>query len=66
MTKLERIEKDVQALSPEELADFRKWFMTFDGVLWDRQFAGDVQAGKLDQLRDEARSEHAAHRTREL
>jgi hypothetical protein len=66
MTKLQRIEQDVQNLSPEDLADFRKWFQSYDAALWDQQLERDVDAGKLDKLRDEAISEHGARRTREL
>jgi len=66
MTKLQRIEQDVESLSPEELADFRKWFQSYDGALWDQQFERDASAGKLDKLRDEALVEHDAQRTREI
>ena len=66
MSKLERIEREVQGLSPDELSDFRKWFTSYDASLWDQQLECDVKAGKLDNLRDEAAAEHAAGRTREL
>ena len=54
MSKVEAIEQDVKALSPEELATFREWFLEFDAAAWDRQFEKDVQAGKLDRLGDAA------------
>jgi hypothetical protein len=66
MSKLEQIEQEVQGLSPNELADFRKWFTSYDSALWDQQLERDVKAGKLDGLRDEATAEHASIRTREL
>lgn len=66
MTKLQRIEQDVQGLSPEELADFRKWFQSYDAAFWDQQLERDAKAGKLDKLRDEAVTEHNAGRTRQL
>jgi hypothetical protein len=66
MTKLQRVEQDIQSLSPEELADFRKWFQSYDAALWDQQLERDANAGKLDKLRDEAVAEHGAQRTREL
>ncbi len=66
MSKLERIEQDVQGLSPDELADFRKWFTSYDSALWDQQFERDVKAGKLNSFRDEALLEHTTQRTREL
>lgn len=66
MSKLDRIEQDVQNLSPEELADFRKWFQSYDAALWDQQLERDAGSGKLDKLADEAAAEHKAQRTREL
>lgn len=66
MTKLDRIEQDVQSLSPEELADFRKWFQSYDAALWDQQLERDANSGKLDKFRDEAVAEHVAQRTKAL
>lgn len=50
MTKLESVEREIQAFSPSELAAFRTWFHEFDAATWDRQLEQDVDAGKLDQL----------------
>ncbi|MBX9791811.1 MAG: hypothetical protein K2Y37_23050 [Pirellulales bacterium] len=66
MSKVERIEKLVQALSPDELADFRQWFTSYDAALWDQKLERDIKAGKLNGFRDEVLAEHAAHRTKEL
>ena len=44
MSKIENLEKQIQQLSPEELAEFRRWFAEFDAHLWDRQFETDVKA----------------------
>ncbi len=49
MTKLESVEREVQAFSPSELAAFRRWFHKFDAAAWDRQLEQDIDAGKLDQ-----------------
>jgi len=54
VSEIERIERDVQALAPNELAAFRKWFQEFDAAGWDRQIEDDVRAGKLDGLADAA------------
>jgi hypothetical protein len=48
------IEAAVRQLSPEDLAAFREWFAEFDAALWDRQLEGDIAAGKLDRLAEEA------------
>lgn len=50
MDKIEKIEQQVQALSAEELAQFRTWFLEFDWAAWDRQLEADVTAGRLDRL----------------
>ena len=50
MGRIEDIEQQVKLLSPEELAQFRAWFLEFDSAAWDRQLACDVGAGKLDAL----------------
>jgi hypothetical protein len=50
MRKIEQIKKEIQALTPEELTAFSKWFLEFDAAIWDRQIEDDAQAGKLDTL----------------
>ena len=66
MTNLERIEQDVESLSPEELVAFRKWFHAHDAAMWDRQLERDVRSGKLERLREDAVAEYQDERTREL
>jgi hypothetical protein len=66
MSKVEKIEQDVQALSPDELAEFRAWFLEFDWAAWDRQLEQDVQNGRLDDLAAKALRDHAAGKTTSL
>jgi hypothetical protein len=66
VSKVERIESEIQGLSPEELAEFRDWFLAFDWVAWDRQLEQDIRAGKLDALADEALRDHAAGKTKPI
>ena len=54
MSKIEKIEKEVQGLTPEELDAFRKWFWAFDAEAWDRQFEKDALSGKLDAVAEAA------------
>jgi hypothetical protein len=54
MRKIENIEREIQGLSPSELAGFRKWFREFDAEAWDRQIEEDIRAGKLDSLANAA------------
>ena len=66
MDKVENLEQQVQALSPEELAQFRAWFLEFDGAAWDRQIERDVRAGRLDAPAEKALRDHAAGKTTRL
>lgn len=66
MDKVEKIEQEVQALSPAELAQVRAWFLEYDGAAWDRQLERDAQAGRLDDLAAEALRGHAAGKTKPL
>jgi len=66
MSKVESLEKQIQQLSPEELAEFKRWFAEFDAKLWDRQFEADVKAGKLDALAEKALRAHSAGQSSKL
>ena len=66
MSKVESIEQQIKALSPEELVQLRAWFLEFDWVLWDRQFERDVAAGKLDAFAEKALRDHVAGKTTRL
>lgn len=66
MSKVEAIEEKVSALSSEELAEFRRWFASFDAAAWDSQIERDVKAGKLDALAAEALGDHAKAKSTEF
>jgi hypothetical protein len=66
MGKIEKIEQEIQALSPEELAQFRAWFLEYDWAAWDRQIERDSQTGRLDDLAAKALRDHAAGKTTPL
>ena len=66
MSEVEQLEKRVQGLSPRELAEFRAWFIEFDGRIWDEQIEADLKAGKLDGLIAEATAEYKAGKARDL
>ena len=63
MSKVEKLEEQIQSLSPEELTQLRAWFQEFDCAVWHAQIAADVQAGKLDALADKALHDHAGRKT---
>lgn len=54
MSTTEEIESAVSGLPPEELGRFRAWFEQFDAESWDRQWAQDAAAGRLDRLAEQA------------
>jgi hypothetical protein len=60
------IELAVSRLSPQELANFRKWFDEFDAKAWDEQFEFDATSGKLDELASQAISDFRAGKCKEL
>ncbi len=66
MSKVESIEQQIKALSPEELLQLRAWFLEFDWALWDRQLERNVATGKLDALAEEALRDHASGKTTPL
>ena len=66
MTKIQRLERQIKELTPNELAAFRKWFDQYDSVVWDKQIEEDAAAGKLDKLAEKALADHKAGRTREI
>jgi hypothetical protein len=66
MSKVEALEREVAALSVEELATFREWFVEFDAALWDRDIEADARAGKLDALAEAALAEHRIGESRPI
>lgn len=65
MTKVKKLEQEVQKLSRSEMAAFRKWFQAYDSEEWDREIEGDVRAGKLEKLAKEALVAHKAGKSME-
>ena len=66
MTTVESIEKEIEKLSPKELAEFRRWYDDFDANAWDAQIEADAASGKLDVLAEEALTEYNAGKVREI
>jgi hypothetical protein len=66
MTKIQRLEREIETLTPGELAAFRKWFQEYDAAVWDEQIEQDAIAGKLDRLAEKALADHEAGRTKEI
>ena len=66
MGKIDDLEQQVQALSSEELAQFRAWFLEFDWAAWDTQIERDIRGGGLDGLAEKALRDHTSGQTRPL
>jgi hypothetical protein len=66
MSDIEQLERTVSKLSPQDLAQFRAWFLEFDAGVWDQQIAADLKAGKLDALIAEARADFEQGKARSL
>ncbi len=66
MTRVEQLEHEIQKLNRADFENFRNWFRNYEADAWDRQIEEDLQAGKLDNLAEEALAAHKAGKTKEL
>jgi hypothetical protein len=66
MTKIQKLEQEIQKLDRKELASFRDWFRKFDSDEWDCQIEKDITAGKLDKFAEQALAAHKTGTTREI
>ena len=63
---LNELEKQIAQLPPEELTEFRDWFLRFDGDRWDEKIEQDALSGKLDTLAQAALKEFRSGQTNPL
>ncbi len=54
VTKVQKLEKEIKALSEKEFAELRNWFLELDSDKWDEQIERDAKSGKLDALANQA------------
>ena len=54
MISVNELAKAVTGLSPEQLAEFRAWFKSFDTARWDRKIDEDVTSGRLGRILEKA------------
>ena len=66
MSKVQRIQTEIESLSDEEYSKLRKWFSERDWAKWDRQIDEDSGSGKLDFLIKEALDEKSKGNLKEL
>ena len=66
MTTIEDIERAVERLEGDDFTRFRDWFARLEADRFDQAIEADIEAGKLDQLLDEALAEDKAGQTTPL
>ena len=66
MTKLERIEKEITELSPEEVHKLLDWLTERQEEEVDRKLEAAVNAGHFDEMAARALERHKAGQTRPL
>lgn len=54
MSTVQEIESAIQQLDERALGQLSQWFEDYLAENWERRFAADVQAGKLDKLGETA------------
>lgn len=66
MTKVEKIELQIEKLSAPEFAEIREWILERDWARWDAQIERDVSAGKLEDLIGESHQDYQSGRNRRM
>lgn len=66
MSKVEELEKAIDALPEEEYKQLRQWFSEKDWNKWDQQIDADSKSGKLDFLLQEALEAKSKNKLKEL
>jgi hypothetical protein len=57
MSRVEKIEKEIEQLSPGEFSEIARWVLEQDQERWDDHMDRDAASGKLDFLPEEAKAE---------
>jgi hypothetical protein len=50
MSRVKELEKEIEKLAPEELAQIGDWILERDWKAWDRQIEKDSASGKLGKF----------------
>jgi hypothetical protein len=66
MTKVQVLERQIESVSPAELAELRAWLRERDAEAWDREIERDAASGKLDTLFATSLADHRAGKSREI
>jgi hypothetical protein len=66
MTTVEEIEKAIQNLPKNEVAELSTWFDEFETQLWDDQISNDAASGRFNSFFAQAVAEFEAGETKPL
>ena len=64
MTKLEKIEREIESLPPQEMRALAAWFAELRERLWEREI--EMGSPEIDALAAQALKEHRAGKTTPL
>ena len=54
------IERAITQLPRHEITELSQWFEEFQNQIWDEKIERDANAGRFDQLIEQAKAQHAA------
>jgi hypothetical protein len=60
------IERAIEDLPKNELAELSAWFEKYEAEMWDEQIGNDLATGRFEALRAEAMADFDTGRTRPL
>jgi len=66
MSKVKKLEQEIEGLSEAEFSELRDWVLERDWTAWDKQIESDARAGRLDSLIRQAEEGFGAGRSRVL
>ncbi len=66
MSRVEEIQSAIDSLAPQDYVRLREWFANKDWERWDKQLAADSAGGRLDFLKNEAKTEKEQRRLQDL
>jgi hypothetical protein len=63
---VKEIESAIAKLPAAEIAELAKWFAEYHAQQWDKEIEGDLKAGRLDALLEEAQQDLEGNRCEPL
>jgi hypothetical protein len=66
MTKVQALEREIEALSAEERAELHVWLAGRESEAWDVEIERDAASGKLDDLFARSLADHRVSKSRDI